>query len=103
MTVPCDCPHFPADLVHRLTEPLRTSQAEVAVACTRDPFGAVQRHPVFCLMPVRLAGDLTAFLAAGGRQVDAWLSRLECVDVMFPVADDFTNLNSPADLDRIAP
>jgi molybdopterin-guanine dinucleotide biosynthesis protein A len=102
MTVPCDCPHFPVELVQRLADALRAGQAEVAVACTRDPLGAVQRHPVFCLLPVRLAGDLTAFLAAGGRRVDAWLSRLACADVVFPVADDFINLNSPADLGRIA-
>jgi molybdopterin-guanine dinucleotide biosynthesis protein A len=76
--VPCDSPFLPADLVQRMTRALLNSEADVAVARTGD-----QRHPVFCLCRASVLSNLTAFLEAGGRKVDAWYAALNVCEVAF--------------------
>src|SRR5678815_2121192 len=49
VTVPCDSPFFPADLVERLAAALEAGEAEIAIAATRED-GGIRTHPVFCLM-----------------------------------------------------
>lgn len=68
VTVPCDSPFLPADLVARLAAALGAHQ--LAVAKTGD-----QPHPVFCLVRTALRAHLGAFLAAGGRKIDAGTPR----------------------------
>jgi len=94
VTVPCDSPLLPDDLVARLRQALEAAGADVAVARTgRQP------HPVFCLCRRRLLPDLTGFLGAGGRKIDAWYTRLQVVEVPFDdEAEAFTNINTPAEL-----
>ena len=65
VTVPCDSPDFPEDLVARLHAAAIEAGADVAVAKT-----GAQPHPVFALVRARLLPDLTAFLAGGGRKID---------------------------------
>ena len=57
VTAPCDSPFLPADLVARLSTPLLTDNADLAVARTFD-----QAHPVFCLCKRDLLPHLTAYL-----------------------------------------
>ena len=76
--VPCDSPFLPADLVQRMAQALADRDADVAVARTGD-----QRHPVFCLCRASVLANLTAFLEAGGRKVDAWYAALNVCDVAF--------------------
>ncbi|MCU0966911.1 MAG: molybdenum cofactor guanylyltransferase, partial [Burkholderiaceae bacterium] len=47
--VPCDSPHFPSDLVARLSEALVREDADIAMAATLED-GRVQVQPVFCLL-----------------------------------------------------
>ncbi|HUL66117.1 MAG TPA: molybdenum cofactor guanylyltransferase MobA [Burkholderiaceae bacterium] len=100
VTVPCDTPRFPLDLVERMTKSVGT--ARVAVACTTEE-GAVQRQPVFCLMRRDTRADIVAYLAGGGRKIDTWFDREGCVDVLFEDADAFYNANTAEELRRLGP
>ena len=94
VTVPCDSPFLPRDLVQRLHAALIANHADLAVAKTGD-----QPHPVFSLVRESLAGHLTKFLAGGGRKIDAWYAALKVVEVPFDDQPDaFSNINTPADL-----
>jgi molybdopterin-guanine dinucleotide biosynthesis protein A len=94
VTVPCDSPFLPHDLVARLHAALIANHADLAVAKTGD-----QPHPVFSLVRESLAGHLTKFLEGGGRKIDAWYASLKVVEVPFDdQSDAFSNINTPADL-----
>jgi molybdopterin-guanine dinucleotide biosynthesis protein A len=100
VTVPCDSPFLPFDLVARLASALVETHAQVAVARTFD-----QPHPVFALVRRDALPHLTAFLAAGGRKIDLWYSSLRFVEVPFDdEADAFRNINTREELrDNAAP
>jgi molybdenum cofactor guanylyltransferase len=90
VTVPCDSPFLPLDLVERLTGGLSAQRAQLAVARTGN-----QPHPVFCLCQRAVLSHLDAFLAAGGRKIDAWYASLRVAEVAFddqPAA--FSNINT---------
>jgi len=94
MTVPCDSPFLPPDLVSRLSKQLEDHQ--VAVARTGD-----QTHPVFALVRKSLLKNLEAFLVGGGRKIDAWYGSLAYVEVRFDdEADAFRNINTLEELNR---
>ena len=93
-TVPCDSPFLPRDLIARLRSALESRGAEIAVAKTGD-----QPHPVFCLCRREVLPGLTAFLANGGRKIDAWYATLKVVEVPFDdEADAFSNINTQDEL-----
>jgi len=95
VTVPCDSPFLPVDLVTRLGDGLgdRNGPA-LAVAKTFD-----QAHPVFCLVRRSVLPHLAAFLDAGGRKIDAWYATLDVVEVNFDdEADAFRNINTADEL-----
>ena len=95
VTVPCDSPFLPADLVARLSAALVRAGAALAVARTFD-----QPHPVFALVRRDVFPNLTAFLAGGGRKIDAWYASLVVVEVPFDdCADAFRNINTRDELD----
>jgi len=88
VTVPCDSPFLPSDLVKRLSAALPSH--DLAVAKTGD-----QAHPVFALMKREVRESLEAFLASGGRKIDAWYAALKVVEVSFDdEADAFRNINT---------
>ena len=94
VTVPCDSPFLPADLVARLQS--RLGANDLAVAKTGD-----QPHPVFALVRRTVAENLHAFLASGGRKIDAWYAALRVVEVQFDdEADAFRNINTLDELGR---
>ena len=94
VTVPCDSPFLPADLVDRLHAGLIANRAELAVAKTFD-----QPHPVFALVRRSVLPNLAAFLEGGGRKIDAWYAALEVVEVSFDdEADAFRNINTTDEL-----
>jgi len=94
VTVPCDSPFLPADLVSRLKS--RMGGSDLAVAKTGD-----QPHPVFSLMKTDLLKNLEAFLVQGGRKIDAWYGSLKFVEVHFDdEADAFRNINTREELER---
>ncbi|MGH8686707.1 MAG: molybdenum cofactor guanylyltransferase MobA [Burkholderiales bacterium] len=92
VTVPCDSPFLPADLVARLRQALGAN--ELAVART-----GTQAHPVFSLVRRSVREHLEKFLAGGGRKIDAWYASLKVVEVSFDdEADAFRNINTREEL-----
>ncbi len=98
VTVPCDSPFLPEDLVARLGTALEREDAQLAVARTFD-----QPHPVFALVRTDVLANLAAFLAGGGRKIDSWYAALRTVDVPFDdCADAFRNINTPEEMEAAA-
>ena len=99
VTVPCDSPFLPLDLVARLAAGMARASAQIAVAKTFD-----QPHPVFALVSRNVLAHLTAFLTAGGRKIDAWYATLALVEVAFDdEVEAFRNINTAEELAAAAP
>ena len=99
-SVPCDSPLLPNDLVSRLSVAASEHQADAAVVVTGNEEQR-QRHPVFLLLKSDLRNSLEHYLNNGGRKVDDWLARLNCVDVPFDDETAFTNVNTPKDVQAL--
>jgi molybdopterin-guanine dinucleotide biosynthesis protein A len=94
VTVPCDSPFLPSDLVSRLSKEIKNN--DISVAKT-----GAQAHPVFALVRKSVLPNLEAFLAGGGRKIDAWYGSLKYVEVLFDdEADAFRNINTLEELGR---
>jgi molybdopterin-guanine dinucleotide biosynthesis protein A len=94
VTVPCDSPYLPLDLVSRLSRAI--PDKDLAVAKTGD-----QPHPVFSLVRKDVLQSLETFLAGGGRKIDAWYAALRTVEVSFDdEADAFRNINTREELGK---
>ncbi|MCF0252761.1 MAG: molybdenum cofactor guanylyltransferase [Duodenibacillus sp.] len=91
--MPCDSPFVPEDYIERLARAAEASGARCAAACAGG-----KRQPVFALVRRACAGDLRAFLAAGGRKVGQWLESQGCVWVEFESLEPFANFNTPEEL-----
>ncbi len=102
VTVPCDTPNFPTDLVARLAAALAAEDAEIAIAATREA-GELRLQPVFCLMRAELMESLVAFTAGGQRKIDRWTGQHRCASVEFDDADAFFNANTLDELQRLQP
>ena len=100
VTVPCDTPNFPTDLVARLAAGLISQDAQIAIAATREAEG-VQLQPVFCLMASGLKDSLTEFIASGQRHVERWTALHRCATVVFDDAAAFANANTAQELQRL--
>lgn len=93
-TVPCDSPFLPRDLVARLRSALKEREAELAVAKT-----GAQPHPVFVVVRRRVLPGLAAFLAGGGRKIDAWYASVAVAEVSFDDQEAaFRNINTLEEL-----
>lgn len=107
LTLPCDTPLFPLDLVPRLAAALEAQDAQIAMAAApeRDETGQtrLRKQPVFCLLRTELLPSLQAFTQAGGRKIDAWAAQQRLVVVPFDQPGDdplaFFNANT---LDELA-
>ena len=94
LTVPCDSPLLPADLVSRLAACLTAHKASIAVARTGE-----QLHPVFSLIRSDELPELQAFINAGGRRMEAGLRRLCWAPCPFDDCPEaFANINTPDEL-----
>ena len=93
ITVPCDSPFFPADMVARLFDALSEGSAQVAVATTGQ-----QPHPVFTLVRRSVYEHLSDFMKGGGRKIDEWYSTLKVAAVDFTDEALFGNINTPEEL-----
>ena len=104
VTVPCDSPHFPDDLVRRLAQALDAEGAEIAMAATREgapPQLRLQVQPVFCLMKTELLESLVRFTQSGQRKIDKWTALHRCVEVPFDDANAFVNANTADELQQL--
>jgi molybdopterin-guanine dinucleotide biosynthesis protein A len=93
LSVPCDTPFLPTDLVSQLVAALVGTDADMAIPVTD---GQPQR--AVCLCHRELAGSLRRFLEKGGRRVGEWQSQAQLVMVPFPEFRAFANLNTPEEL-----
>jgi molybdopterin-guanine dinucleotide biosynthesis protein A len=113
VTVPCDTPNFPLNLVERLAAAAQAEGADIAMAATREPAleaGAnaaaqgqpvVQVQPVFCLLKASLLESLQAFLDSGQRKIDRWTAQHRCATVVFDDSAAFFNANTVEELRRL--
>ena len=105
LTVPCDTPLFPLDLIERLHSALTAQDAELAMAAAREEDGQVRAQPVFCLLKVELLESLVRFTQAGGRKIDAWTGQHRCAIVPFDRPQDapeaFFNANTLEELQKL--
>ena len=95
LSAPADCPFLPHDLVTRLADAQRATQAEIAVAASGG-----RTHPVVALWPLALREPLRDALTRDGlRKVGLFLARYPLATVEWPVApiDPFFNANTPED------
>lgn len=100
VTVPCDTPLFPLDLVARLGQALLAEGAEVAIAATREA-GQIQPQPVCCLMQAALMEHLLHFVQGGQRKIDRWTGSLRQAQVLFDDSTAFANANTLDELRRL--
>ncbi|HEV7915169.1 MAG TPA: molybdenum cofactor guanylyltransferase MobA [Albitalea sp.] len=100
VTVPCDTPKFPDDLVERLGDALASHDAEIAMAATQGADG-IQVQPVFCLMRATLMESLVIFTQSGQRKIDRWTAQHRCVEVLFDDEQAFFNANTSDDLRQL--
>ena len=105
VTVPCDTPRFPLDLVERLMAALLQAEADIAMPSAREEDGSLRPQPVFCLMRAELVESLGRFIQGGGRKIDAWTAQHRCVVLPFNGPEDdpqaFFNANTLAELRRL--
>jgi molybdopterin-guanine dinucleotide biosynthesis protein A len=100
VTVPCDTPLFPQDLVARLAEALEGEDADIAMATARED-GQVRPQPVFSLLKRELMESLVTFTHGGGRKIDAWTAQHRTALVPFEESEAFSNANTLAELHRL--
>jgi molybdenum cofactor guanylyltransferase len=82
VSVPCDRPDFPDDLVRRLSESLESEGADIAVA---RQAGRISAPPDFCLFRTGVVESLAMFLHQGAGEPVQWLAGQRAVEV--PVGD----------------
>ena len=100
VTVPCDSPLFPDDLVARLAQALEAQDAEIAMAAIHED-GALRTQPVFCLMKTELMESLVRFTQDGQRKIDKWTALHRLVEVPFDDPRAFANANTLAELQQL--
>jgi molybdopterin-guanine dinucleotide biosynthesis protein A len=97
VTLPCDGPFLPADLVDRLISSLADNNAEIAVAHDGD-----RMQPVYSLMPVTLSNSLGSFLDSGERKIDLWYRQHRVALADFSdCPETFRNINTAEQRDRL--
>lgn len=101
LTVPCDGPFLPTDLVARLGTALESEDADVAIAVTGEG-ESQQMQPVYCLMKTALLPQVEGYLQSGKRRVDGWFAPLKVAKVHFDDEAAFRNINTLEELHRSA-
>ena len=97
VTVPCDSPLLPADLVARLYDALEQNHAEISVA-----HDGKRMQPVFSLMHRSLIDSLLRFLQEGERKIDRWYARHRVALADFSgQPETFLNINTPAEREAL--
>lgn len=94
VTVPCDSPFLPPDLVARFGQKVSDEGADICMAHNGE-----RTQPVFSFMRTRLLDSLLAFLARGERKIDRWFGEHACVVADFSDRPEaFLNINTPEEL-----
>lgn len=93
VSVPCDNPRLPDDLVHKLVEAANRQHCRLAVAAC-----AGELQPVYCLLHRSLQDTLADYLAAGRHKAADWIGQQTHCVVEFADCRQFENINTPAQL-----
>jgi molybdopterin-guanine dinucleotide biosynthesis protein A len=97
ITVPCDSPFVPNDLVQRLAAAKQDATAEIAVAHNGE-----RMQPVFALLDTALLDSLEEFLGRGERKIDRWFAERRSTSVDFSDRPEtFINVNTPEEASRV--
>lgn len=97
LTVPCDVPRLPPDLVARMRAALDEAGTDL---CTVHD--GTRLHQVILLLRPAAAAGLRAFLAEGGQRVESWLRGRPFAEADFSDCPEaFANVNTPEDLERM--
>ena len=97
VTAPCDAPLVAPDLVARLYAARAATDADLVVASDGE-----RQQPVFLLLRASLVSSLEAYLAGGGRKIDAWFGQLRVAVADFSdEPDTFVNVNDPGERQRV--
>lgn len=96
VSVPCDVPQLPADLVVRLADAACAQASQLAVACSGE-----RSHPVIALLHRDLLPGLCDYFASGRRSVYGWQQNLPHATVDFGAAA-LLNCNTLDDLLTLA-
>lgn len=95
LSVPCDTPFLPLDLVSRMQTSLQQSDADVCTVSDGD-----RLHPVILLARTTLKSALRQHLEAGERKVHQWLyGQNHCIADFSDQAAAFANINTPQQLE----
>lgn len=93
LTVPCDNPWLPADLLAKLAQGAANQACPLAVAQ-----GAGRLQPVYALLHRSLTDSLHDALGRGQNKVEDWVNRQTHCVVDFVDARAFENINTPQQL-----
>ena len=97
VTLPCDGPLLPNDLVDRLIFALTDNKAEIAVAHDGD-----RMQPVYSLIPTTLIASLKTFLDSGERKIDFWYKQHKVALADFSdCPETFRNINTAEQRDEL--
>jgi molybdopterin-guanine dinucleotide biosynthesis protein A len=97
VTLPCDGPRLPEDLVQRLISARESEDAEIAVA-----HDGQRMQPVYALIPTRLRESLQHYLDDGDRKIDLWYARHKLALADFSdIPETFLNINTPEQRDAL--
>jgi molybdopterin-guanine dinucleotide biosynthesis protein A len=97
VTVPCDSPLLPADLVARLGAAVTGAKADIGMAHNGE-----RTQPVFALLRATLLDSMLEFLAAGERKIDRWFARHRTAIADFSdTPQAFLNVNTPDELQEL--
>ena len=97
LSVPCDMPLLPADLVARLAAALEKSRGEVATV-----HDGTRLHQAILLAKRTLAPSVRAYLDQGERKVETWLTAQHYALADFSDCPEaFANANTPQELAQL--
>ncbi|BFM08063.1 molybdenum cofactor guanylyltransferase MobA [Halioxenophilus aromaticivorans] len=99
LTVPCDTPLLPLNLVEELTNTLLLTQDDCVIASSNG-----RLHPTIGLWRTNLLQRLADHIAASQKgSLKAWLSQCRFTEVNFcsTQIDPFVNVNSQSDLNNL--
>jgi molybdenum cofactor guanylyltransferase len=94
LVLPCDGPFVPPWLAQRLWTASAGKDDMIVAAHDGE-----RLHPTFALLPVSVLDDLDAYLASGGRKIDAFYFRHNFASIDFSdYPQAFLNINTPEDV-----
>jgi len=97
LSVPCDTPLLPIDLIERMVEAIEQQGAQ---ACTVSD--GERLHPVVLLVRRSLLTGLRDYLTAGGRKVHDWFYSIpHCSADFSDQPQAFVNINTPQQLEML--